>query len=33
MAFASLIVGGGSSEYAVRMTKVMFDSLPDNFLL
>ena len=32
MAFASLIVGGGSSEYAVRMTKVMFDSLPDNFL-
>lgn len=33
MAFAALIVGGGSSEYAVRMTKVMFDSLPDNFLL
>lgn len=33
MAFASLIVGGGSSEHAVRMTKVMFDSLPDNFLL
>lgn len=33
MAFASLIVGGGSSQYAVRMTKVMFDSLPDNFLL
>ncbi len=33
MAFAALIVGGGSSEYAVRMTKVMFDSLPDDFLL
>lgn len=33
MAFAALIVGGGSSQYAVRMTKVMFDSLPDNFLL
>jgi cell division protein FtsI/penicillin-binding protein 2 len=33
LAFASLIVGGGSSQYAVRMTKVMFDSLPDNFLL
>lgn len=32
MAFASLIIGGGSSEYAVRMTKLMFDSLPDNFL-
>ncbi len=32
MAFASLIVGGGSSEYAVRMTKVMFDSLPDGYL-
>ncbi|HET9875246.1 MAG TPA: penicillin-binding transpeptidase domain-containing protein [Mycobacterium sp.] len=32
LAFASLIVGGGSSEYAVRMTKVMFDSLPDGFL-
>ncbi|MDD7813955.1 penicillin-binding transpeptidase domain-containing protein [Mycobacterium sp. CSUR Q5927] len=33
LAFAALIVGGGSSQYAVRMTKVMFDSLPDNFLL
>ena len=32
MAFAALIVGGGSSEFAVRMTKVMFDSLPPGFL-
>ncbi len=32
MAFAALIVGGGSSEYAVRMLKTMFDSLPDNYL-
>lgn len=32
MAFAALIVGGGSSEYAVRMTKQMFDSLPDGYL-
>ncbi|CPR12569.1 penicillin-binding protein [Mycobacterium bohemicum DSM 44277] len=32
LAFASLIVGGGSSEYAVRMTKVMFESLPRDFL-
>jgi Penicillin binding protein transpeptidase domain/NTF2-like N-terminal transpeptidase domain len=32
MAFASLIVGGGSSEYAVRMTKFMFDSLPAGYL-
>ncbi|GAB2998754.1 penicillin-binding protein [Mycobacterium bourgelatii] len=32
MAFAALIVGGGSSEYAVRMTKVMLDSLPPGFL-
>lgn len=32
MAFATLIVGGGSSEYAVRMTKVMLDSLPGDFL-
>jgi hypothetical protein len=32
MAFAALIVGAGSSEYAVRMTKVMFDSLPDDYL-
>src|SRR5262249_60013632 len=28
LAFASLIVGGGSSEYAVRMTKGMLDSVP-----
>jgi hypothetical protein len=32
MAFAALIVGGGSSEYAVRMTKVMLDSLPPGYL-
>lgn len=32
MAFASLIVGGGSSEFAVKMTKVMLDSLPGDFL-
>ncbi|HZC53396.1 MAG TPA: penicillin-binding transpeptidase domain-containing protein [Mycobacterium sp.] len=32
LAFAALIVGGGSSEYAVRMTKVMFESLPRDFL-
>ncbi|BDB43531.1 penicillin-binding protein [Mycobacterium kiyosense] len=32
LAFAALIVGGGSSEYAVRMTKVMFDSLPAGYL-
>ncbi|MBX9638970.1 MAG: penicillin-binding transpeptidase domain-containing protein, partial [Mycobacteriaceae bacterium] len=32
MAFASLIIGGGSSEYAVRMTKMMFDSLPPGYL-
>ena len=32
LAFASLIVGGGSSEYAVRMTKVMFESMPPDFL-
>jgi Penicillin binding protein transpeptidase domain/NTF2-like N-terminal transpeptidase domain len=32
LAFASLIVGGGSSEYAVRMTKVMFQSLPPGYL-
>jgi hypothetical protein len=32
LAFAALIVGGGSSEYAVRMTKQMFDSLPDGYL-
>src|ERR1700753_2664606 len=32
MAFASLIVGGGSSEYAVRMTKFMFESMPADYL-
>jgi cell division protein FtsI/penicillin-binding protein 2 len=32
MAFASLIVGGGTSEYAVRMTKFMFDQLPADYL-
>ncbi|CAN5490999.1 penicillin-binding transpeptidase domain-containing protein [soil metagenome] len=32
LAFASLIVGGGSSEYAVRMTKQMLDSMPDGYL-
>ncbi|OHV06686.1 penicillin-binding transpeptidase domain-containing protein [Mycobacterium talmoniae] len=32
MAFAALIVGGGSSEYAVRMTKVMLQSLPGDYL-
>jgi hypothetical protein len=32
MAFAALIVGGGSSEYAVRMTKQMLDSLPPDYL-
>ena len=32
MAFAALIVGGGSSEYAVRMLKGMFDELPPNYL-
>ena len=32
LAFASLIVGGGSSEYAVRMTKAMFDALPGDYL-
>ena len=32
MAFAALIVGGGSSEYAVRMCKTMFDSLPTDYL-
>ncbi|MCG5433768.1 penicillin-binding transpeptidase domain-containing protein [Mycobacterium sp. MYCO198283] len=33
LAFASLIVGGGTSEYAVRMTKLMFDSLPADYLV
>ncbi len=32
LAFAALIVGGGSSEYAVRMSKAMFDGLPDDYL-
>jgi cell division protein FtsI/penicillin-binding protein 2 len=32
MAFAALIVGGGSSEYAVRMLKGMFASLPPDYL-
>ena len=32
LAFAALIVGGGSSEYAVRMTKHMFDLLPPDYL-
>ncbi len=32
LAFAALIVGGGSSEWAVRMTKFMFEALPPNFL-
>lgn len=32
LAFASLIIGGGSSEYAVRMTKIMLDELPEGFL-
>jgi hypothetical protein len=32
LAFASLIVGGGSSEYAVRMTKFMFESMPADYL-
>lgn len=32
MAFASLIVGGGSSEYAVRMTRQMIEGLPGDYL-
>lgn len=32
LAFAALIVGGGSSEYAVRLTKAMFESLPPDYL-
>jgi hypothetical protein len=32
MAFAALIVGGGTSEYAVRMTKRMLDELPAGYL-
>jgi hypothetical protein len=31
MAFAALIVGGGSSEYAVRMLKGMLDQLPPDY--
>ena len=30
--FAALIVGGGSSEYAVRLVKMMFDELPADYL-
>lgn len=32
MAFAALIVGGGSSAYAVRMVQRMFTELPPDFL-
>lgn len=32
MAFAALIVGGGSSEYAVRMLRGMLDGLPPDYL-
>lgn len=32
LAFAALIVGGGSSEYAVRMLKGMLEGLPDGYL-
>jgi hypothetical protein len=32
MAFAALIVGGGSSEYAVRMTRSMLNELPPDYL-
>jgi cell division protein FtsI/penicillin-binding protein 2 len=32
MAFAALIVGGGSSEYAVRMLKFMLAQLPPDYL-
>lgn len=31
LAFAALIVGGGSSEYAVRMCKTMLDGLPPDY--
>ncbi|MDG4664940.1 penicillin-binding transpeptidase domain-containing protein [Mycobacterium sp. 236(2023)] len=31
MAFAALIVGGGSSEYAVRMVRGMLDALPPDY--
>ncbi|MBV8964732.1 MAG: penicillin-binding transpeptidase domain-containing protein, partial [Mycobacteriaceae bacterium] len=32
LAFAALIVGGGSSEYAVRMVKFMFSLLPPDYM-
>jgi cell division protein FtsI/penicillin-binding protein 2 len=32
LAFAALIVGGGSSEYAVRMCKDMLGGLPPDYL-
>jgi Penicillin binding protein transpeptidase domain/NTF2-like N-terminal transpeptidase domain len=32
LAFASLIVGGGSSEWAVRMTKFMLEAMPPGYL-
>ena len=32
LAFAALIVGGGSSEYAVRMCRDMLKELPDDYL-
>src|SRR3984885_8581901 len=32
LAFAALIVGGGSSEWAVRMVKFMFESMPAGYL-
>jgi hypothetical protein len=32
MAFSALIVGGGSSEYAVRMLKGMLEQLPPDYL-
>jgi cell division protein FtsI/penicillin-binding protein 2 len=32
LAFAALIVGGGSSEYAVRMCKTMLNGLPPDYL-
>ena len=32
LAFAALIVGGGSSEYSVRMVRMMFDELPADYL-
>ncbi len=31
LAFAALIVGGGSSEYAVRMVRSMFEELPGDY--